>query len=436
MKRLNLLWKQKEDATYPWLLKHPKIKEGLAKFKTRQDAVDWFLNFGDEVYIWFQNSEGIFGGQLAVLESENPKDKDTKKLLSIPKVSGFDGGETYNGVCEEFSIHPSYLSREPYKSALAKRVPEIDFVLISDPATYFPADLEMKKRSQSSYVDLNAIKASLELKIKELEEQKNASDETINNLKEQLENKKFDFMKVEEEIEAIKNQKEQEINAVREEAEKKIEEVKAEVAANSPTEQPSEPYAQAQAQPQFDAFGNPVMDPYAGQTQQPVDPYTQAQPQFDAFGNPVMDPYAGQTQAPMDDLNAQAQQPMENPNAQAQPQFDAFGNPVMDPYAGQPQADAYGNNPYVQSETIMTDPYATQGGYLATTQDPYGQLTPYDANYGYPTGMYDGTQFYPVQKKSDVGIWVGVGIAATVLLVIFILDILVLLSLTNVAQIF
>lgn len=357
MKRLNLLWKPKEDETYPWLLKHPKIKEGLAKFKTRQDAVDWFLNFGDEVYIWFQNDKGIFGGQLAVLESENPKDKDSKKLLSIPKVSGFDGGETYNGICEEFSIHPSYLSRDPYKSALAKRVPEIDFVLISDPATYFPADLEMKKRSQSSYVDLNAIKASLELKIKELEDQKNASDETINSLKEQLENKKFDFMKVEEEIEAIKNQKDQEINAVREEAEKKIEEVKAEAAATAE---------------------QPAYDP-------------NAEVQYDPYGNPI------------------------DPNAQ----------PMMDPYG----------NPYVQSETIMADPYGTEEGYLAQPE-AYGQLTPYEANYGYPTGMYDGTQFYPVQQKSDTGIWVGVGIAAAVLLVILILDILVLLSLTNVAQIF
>ncbi|RMX34703.1 hypothetical protein [Mycoplasmopsis fermentans] len=215
----------------------------------------------------------------------------------------------------------------------------------------------MKKRSQSSYVDLNAIKASLELKIKELEDQKNASDETINSLKEQLENKKFDFMKVEEEIEAIKNQKDQEINAVREEAEKKIEEVKAEAAATAE---------------------QPAYDP-------------NAEVQYDPYGNPI-------------DLNAQ---------------------PAMDPYG----------NPYVQSETIMADPYGTEGGYLVQPE-AYGQLTPYEANYGYPTGMYDGTQFYPVQRKSDKGIWVGVGIAAAVLLIILILDILVLLSLTNVAQIF
>nr|WP_307915642.1 hypothetical protein [Mycoplasmopsis bovis] len=34
MKRLNCTYEIKQDNNFPWLLKHPKVKKGLAKFKT------------------------------------------------------------------------------------------------------------------------------------------------------------------------------------------------------------------------------------------------------------------------------------------------------------------------------------------------------------------------------------------------------------------
>ena len=290
MKRLTLLYQPDQDEKYPWLLKHPKIEAGLAKFQTRADAIDWFLSEPDEVYIWFQNDKAIFGGQLAVIEQENVKEGTEKKLLTIPNISKFDGGESYDAICKEFSIHPSYLSREPFKAALAKRVPTIDFVLISDRATYFPKELEMKKKSQSSYVDLNSIKASLELKIQELQNEKLASEETIKGLQDQLENKKFDFMKVNEEIDALKNQNQEEVNGLKEELDKTKEQAAEQIAAakEEATQQAAAINAEQPVPPMEDQPQQPAPEGYYGPEQQAYDPNTQQA--YDPYGNPIV-PY-------------------------------------------------------------------------------------------------------------------------------------------------
>lgn len=297
MKRLTLLYQPDQDEKYPWLLKHPKIEAGLAKFQTRADAIDWFLSEPDEVYIWFQNDKAIFGGQLAVIEQENVNEGTEKKLLTIPNISKFDGGESYDAICKEFSIHPSYLSREPFKAALAKRVPTIDFVLISDRATYFPKELEMKKKSQSSYVDLNSIKASLELKIQELQNEKLASEETIKGLQDQLENKKFDFMKVNEEIDALKNQNQEEVNRLKEELDKTKEQAAEQIAAakEEATQQAAAINAEQPVPPMEEQPQQPAPEGYYGPEQQAYDPNAAvngAYPmqQYDPYGNPIV-PY-------------------------------------------------------------------------------------------------------------------------------------------------
>nr|WP_307907920.1 hypothetical protein [Mycoplasmopsis bovis] len=54
-----------------------------------------------------------------------------------------------------------------------------DYILISDPATYFPLNLEILKRKRKDVVDIEHIKVQYETKILSLQEQINSNDEHI-----------------------------------------------------------------------------------------------------------------------------------------------------------------------------------------------------------------------------------------------------------------
>ncbi|WP_051617747.1 MAG3090 family protein [Mycoplasmopsis iners] len=175
MKRLLCYYEPKKDSMYPWLLKHPKIKVGLAKFKTRKEAMQWYMLLKFETSVWFQNENRIWGGQLTI-------DNEGNEWNNYIKVSGFDGGENYEAVCEEFAIDPRTFQFD-YKKA-EKRLKDLDFVLLHDPYTYFPAELEIAKKSRKEMIDLdqlNLLKEKYEEKItvleKELKEQSEKTQE-------------------------------------------------------------------------------------------------------------------------------------------------------------------------------------------------------------------------------------------------------------------
>ncbi|VEU76862.1 MAG3090 family protein [Mycoplasmopsis columbina] len=171
MKRLNCTYEVKQDAKYPWLLKHPKIKTGLAKFKTRQEALEWYMLLQFETAIWFQNDKRIFAGQLTT-------DLEDDVWNYYVKVAGFDGGATYEGICEELSINPSTFELDSKK--LTKKLKDLDFVLLHDPYTYFPAELEIAKKERKDLVDLKAVeelKARYEEKINVLESELKEKEE-------------------------------------------------------------------------------------------------------------------------------------------------------------------------------------------------------------------------------------------------------------------
>ncbi|OAD18423.1 hypothetical protein MM26B8_02080 [Mycoplasmopsis meleagridis] len=162
MKRLLCYYEKKQDATYPWLLKHPKIKSGLAKFKTRQEAIQWYMLLKFETSIWFQNDQKIFGGQLSI-------DNEDDSWYNYVKVSGFDGGETYEGVCDEFGIDPRTFQYD-YATA-EKRLKNLDFVLLHDPYTYFPPELEISKKSRKEMLDIDKVNELLAQREKEIKDQ-------------------------------------------------------------------------------------------------------------------------------------------------------------------------------------------------------------------------------------------------------------------------
>lgn len=201
MKRLNCLYENRKDKKYPWLLKHPKIKDGLAKFKTRQEAIDWFLSLDLEVALWFQNDKKIFDGQLT-------SDFDEGKFSYFIKTNGFDGGATYEQCCKEFSINPSQFTRS--KFAAHERLRDLDYVQISDPKTYFPPELEIAKATnKKEVVDVEALKSSyqeqINLLLTQMDDQSKEAQKSMDELKQEINKKDINVIEMKKSMERLQN---------------------------------------------------------------------------------------------------------------------------------------------------------------------------------------------------------------------------------------
>ncbi|MBT1345260.1 hypothetical protein FCM96_02920 [Mycoplasma bovis] len=197
MKRLNCTYEIKQDNNFPWLLKHPKVKKGLAKFKTREEALNWYMLLDYETAVWFQDNQKIFAGQLTI-------DYEDGEWYYYIKTKDFDGDATYDGVCHELGINPYNYKRD--RDAEIKKGKKLvegrDYILISDPATYFPLNLEISKRKRKDVVDIEHMKVQYETKILSLQEQINSNDEHIS---EELKQSREELAKKELELKEISN---------------------------------------------------------------------------------------------------------------------------------------------------------------------------------------------------------------------------------------
>lgn len=198
MKRLLCLYKPAIDKSYPWILKHPKVKASLAHFKTRQDAMNWFLSLGYDCATWFQTEEKVFGG---ILISEKNAKGDLECELNVEK---FDGNVDHNGVLDEFFFdHETGLRRNKEASKYVSHVK--DFKEISDHVTYFPQDDEFVIERKKSSKDLEIEK--LQRQIQELEallSSKNVSSEEVQLLLVRLRDASSDKEQLQKEIEELK----------------------------------------------------------------------------------------------------------------------------------------------------------------------------------------------------------------------------------------
>ncbi|MBZ4212512.1 hypothetical protein LAD74_00670 [Mycoplasma sp. U97] len=206
MKRLNCTYEVKKDKEFPWLLKHPKVKNGLAKFKNRNDALEWYMLLHFETAIWFQDDKRIFAGQLTI-------DSEDDKWYYYVKTASFDGDATYEGICSQLGINPFNFKRDPEYAR--KRGNEIvegrDFILISDPYTYFPENLEITKRTQKDVIDVESIRLQFqkqyEILMSQMHENNKIADEELELLKAELAKKDIKFEELANKLELLKQSK-------------------------------------------------------------------------------------------------------------------------------------------------------------------------------------------------------------------------------------
>ncbi|WP_051622765.1 MAG3090 family protein [Mycoplasmopsis primatum] len=197
MKRLNCTYEIKQDKEFPWLLKHPKVKFGLAKFKTRQDALNWYMLLDFETAIWFQDDQRIFAGQLTI-------DSEGDEWYYYIKTAGFDGEATYEGSCRELGINPYNFKRDrDLEKQKGKNIVEgRDYILISDPNSYFPPSLEITKRKRKDVIDLDAIRIQFQQQIDILMNQLHSNNEVADK---ELELLKAELAKKDLKLEEIAN---------------------------------------------------------------------------------------------------------------------------------------------------------------------------------------------------------------------------------------
>nr|WP_307929242.1 hypothetical protein [Mycoplasmopsis bovis] len=150
-----------------------------------------------ETAVWFQDNQKIFAGQLTI-------DYEDGEWYYYIKTKDFDGDATYDGVCHELGINPYNYKRD--RDAEIKKGKKLvegrDYILISDPATYFPLNLEILKRKRKDVVDIEHMKVQYETKILSLQEQINSNDEHIS---EELKQSREELAKKELELKEISN---------------------------------------------------------------------------------------------------------------------------------------------------------------------------------------------------------------------------------------
>ncbi|WP_429996307.1 MAG3090 family protein [Mycoplasmopsis bovis] len=77
------------------MLKHPKKDEIIGQFKSRKDAVFWYISFKLETLILLLNEKNEQVGQIAYI-----KDPDyNNRFIMIPQSNGLDANETYISLC-------------------------------------------------------------------------------------------------------------------------------------------------------------------------------------------------------------------------------------------------------------------------------------------------------------------------------------------------
>ncbi|MHA3859333.1 coiled-coil domain-containing protein [Mycoplasma sp. Z463D] len=159
MKRLQCLYRPNKDKNYPWALKHPKVDSPLALFKSRKDAMTWFLSLGYDSATWFQTDKKIWGG-LVIAEKEERKNKEV--MVYEFNVDKFDGGLEYDATATELAIDTKTgLRNEKEAEKNLKEV--VDFKILKDPETYFPVDDDFKIERKKSAKDLEIEKLNKKL---------------------------------------------------------------------------------------------------------------------------------------------------------------------------------------------------------------------------------------------------------------------------------
>ncbi|WLP85884.1 MAG3090 family protein [Mycoplasma seminis] len=208
MKRLQCLYRPNKDKNYPWALKHPKVDSPLALFKTRKDAMTWFLALDYDAATWFQTDKKIWGG-LVIAEHE---DRHGKPVMFYEfNVDKFDGGLEYDKIAEELAIEPKTGLRD--EKAAKKHLKEVtDFKQLKDPETYFPVDDDFKIERKKSAKDLEIEKLNQKLaELSALLSSKHSTDyeKELAELYKKLQDSNSDKEELLKEIEELKAKSEQ-----------------------------------------------------------------------------------------------------------------------------------------------------------------------------------------------------------------------------------
>lgn len=168
MKRILCEYKPNLNKQFPWVLRHPKLKNALAIFKTRKDALNWFLSLRYESWAQFHTPKKIWGGHVYGVFN---KDQVLEYELEVEK---YDGKLAYDDIAKEIHLTKSNtINLFEVENHLATLTPDIDFKVLEDQITYFPETDDFVPPVR---------KNSKDVKIEELTKELNSLDELLKNL--------------------------------------------------------------------------------------------------------------------------------------------------------------------------------------------------------------------------------------------------------------
>ncbi|WP_025755533.1 MAG3090 family protein [Mycoplasmopsis cricetuli] len=208
MKRLQCLYKPNNNRDYPWALKHPKVSQPLALFKTRKDAMNWFLSKDLECATWFQTEEKIWGGLLLA----ERVGEDFEFELNVDK---FDGGLNYENIADELNIFPTTGLRDKRRAGQYVRY-LTDFKPVyknmENIEPYFPKDDDFiaPKKSKKD-LEIESLKEQISKLLLEISRSGDQYKHEIDDLMERLNDEKSDKSQLLAEINALREKSQEQI---------------------------------------------------------------------------------------------------------------------------------------------------------------------------------------------------------------------------------
>ncbi|VEU74225.1 Uncharacterised protein [Mycoplasmopsis citelli] len=205
MKRLQCLYKPTNNREYPWALKHPKVSQPLALFKTRKDAMNWFLAKELECATWFQTEEKIWGGLVLAEKVGN----DFEYELNVDK---FDGGLDYEKTADELNIFTTSGLRDK-RTAVAQLRYLTDFKPVykdmENIEPYFPKDDDFvaPKKSKKD-LEIESLRKQIEELLLEISRKSDRYSHEIEALMLRLNDEKSDKSQLLREIQDLKQRSE------------------------------------------------------------------------------------------------------------------------------------------------------------------------------------------------------------------------------------
>ncbi|VEU75247.1 Uncharacterised protein [Mycoplasmopsis maculosa] len=145
MRKTALLY-DKNESIFNWTIKNPKQDTFLAKFKSRNEAIEYLITKNEEIYIDVFNKKGFIEGEIVIFHNEK-----NNKILLIPNTMDNDNGQ-YEDFCAEFGIDYLTFAKSDDLNEIRRKLHNIKFIEGDSFDKWFLTQTEIIRKDKKYYI--------------------------------------------------------------------------------------------------------------------------------------------------------------------------------------------------------------------------------------------------------------------------------------------